>query len=56
MTIRSGLGHIQIYNAEYFQRDESACSLTAWRTTATCRRRRQDAARTGTAPRIEFYA
>ena len=56
MTIRSGLGHIQIYNAEYFQRDETrvlANGLENYRDLAAV------AARTphvlGTAPRIEFY-
>ena len=56
MTIRSGLGHVQIYNAEYFKRDETRAlqnGLENYRDLAAV------AAKTphvrGIAPRIEFY-
>ena len=55
-TIRSGLGHLQLYNADYFRRDESRAlenGLQDYRQIAAI------AAHTphvrGIAPRIEFY-
>src|ERR1017187_563250 len=55
-TIRQGLGHVQVYNAEFFQRDEKHVLdtgldnykgiMTAIEQTAHVR---------GVAPRIEFY-
>ncbi len=56
MTIRSGLGHIQIYNAEYFQRDETrvlANGLENYRDLAALATKTPHVL--GTAPRIEFY-
>jgi len=55
-TIRNGLGHIQIFNAEHFQRDEIRVLDTGiddWRQAST--RVSSIAHVRGVAPRIEFY-
>ena len=55
-TIRTGLGHIQIFNAEHFRRDEVHVldtGISNWKQVATAT---QSAAHVrGVAPRIEFY-
>ncbi len=55
-TIRTGLGHIQIFNAEHFKRDEVHVldtGISNWRQVAAA----TESARhvRGVAPRIEFY-
>jgi putative ABC transport system permease protein len=55
-TIRTGLGHIQIFNAEHFKRDEVHVldtGISNWRQVAVA----TESARhvRGVAPRIEFY-
>jgi putative ABC transport system permease protein len=55
-TIRNGLGHIQIFNAEHFRRDEVHVldtGISDWRQVAS-NVRSADHVR-GVAPRIEFY-
>src|SRR3954466_6379652 len=55
-TIRSGLGHIQIFNAEHFRRDEVHVldtGISPWRQVATATQSAQHVR--GVAPRIEFY-
>ena len=55
-TIHNGLGHIQIFNAEHFRRDEVHVldtGISDWRQVATSVRS-TDHVR-GIAPRIEFY-
>jgi putative ABC transport system permease protein len=55
-TIRNGLGHIQIFNAEHFRRDEVHVldtGISNWRQVAS-NVRSADHVR-GVAPRIEFY-
>ena len=55
-TIRNGLGHIQIFNAEHFRRDEVHVldtGISNWRQVASSVRS-ADHVR-GVAPRIEFY-
>ena len=55
-TIRTGLGHIQIFNAEHFRRDEVHVldtGISNWRQVAAAT---QSAGHVrGVAPRIEFY-
>ena len=55
-TIRTGLGHIQIFNAEHFRRDEVHVldtGISNWRQVATAAESAQHVR--GVAPRIEFY-
>jgi putative ABC transport system permease protein len=55
-TIRTGLGHIQIFNAEHFKRDEVHVldtGISNWRQVATATQSAQHVR--GVAPRIEFY-
>ncbi len=55
-TIRTGLGHIQIFNAEHFQRDEVHVldtGISNWRQVAATMQSAQHVR--GVAPRIEFY-
>ncbi len=55
-TIRNGLGHIQIFTAEHFQRDEVHVldtGINNWRQVATTVRTVPHVR--GVAPRIEFY-
>ena len=55
-TIRAGLGHIQIFNAEHFRRDEVHVldtGISNWRQVAEATQSVQHVR--GVAPRIEFY-
>jgi putative ABC transport system permease protein len=55
-TIRNGLGHIQIFTAEHFRRDEVHVldtGISNWRQVATSVRSAEHVR--GVAPRIEFY-
>src|SRR5580658_3119867 len=55
-TIRNGLGHIQIFNAEHFNRDEVHVLDTGiehWQQVAAAARSGKHVR--GVAPRIEFY-
>jgi putative ABC transport system permease protein len=55
-TIRAGLGHIQIFNAEHFRRDEVHVldtGITNWKQVAAATQSTQHVR--GVAPRIEFY-
>lgn len=55
-TIRTGLGHIQIFNAEHFSRDEVHVldtGISNWRQVAGATESAQHVR--GVAPRIEFY-
>jgi putative ABC transport system permease protein len=55
-TIRAGLGHIQIFNAEHFRRDEVHVldtGISNWRQVAQATQSVQHVR--GVAPRIEFY-
>ena len=55
-TIRTGLGHIQIFNAEHFRRDEVHVldtGISDWRQVALATQSAQHVR--GVAPRIEFY-
>jgi putative ABC transport system permease protein len=55
-TIRTGLGHIQIFNAEHFRRDEVHVldtGISDWREVAAATQSAQHVR--GIAPRIEFY-
>src|SRR5215469_7544282 len=55
-TIRTGLGHIQIFNAEHFRRDEVHVldtGISNWRQVAAATQ--STAHVRGVAPRIEFY-
>jgi putative ABC transport system permease protein len=55
-TIRTGLGHIQIFTAEHFQRDEVHVldtGISDWRRTAAAVRAGSHVR--GVAPRIDFY-
>ena len=55
-TIRNGLGHIQIFNAEHFQRDEVHVldtGINNWQKVARSVRAGEHVR--GVAPRIEFY-
>ena len=55
-TIRNGLGHIQIFTAEHFRRDEVHVldtGITNWQQVATSVRSAEHVR--GVAPRIEFY-
>lgn len=55
-TIHNGLGHIQIFNAEHFRRDEVHVldtGILEWRDVAASVRTAQHVR--GVAPRIEFY-
>ncbi len=55
-TIRTGLGHIQIFNAEHFRRDEVHVldtGISNWRQVAAATQTAQHVR--GVAPRIEFY-
>ena len=55
-TIRTGLGHIQIFNAEHFRRDEVHVldtGIANWRQVAAATQSAQHVR--GVAPRIEFY-
>jgi putative ABC transport system permease protein len=55
-TIRTGLGHIQIYNAEHFRRDEVHVldtGINNWRQVAAATKSAHHVR--GVAPRIEFY-
>jgi putative ABC transport system permease protein len=55
-TIRTGLGHIQIFNAEHFRRDEVHVldtGISNWRQVALDAQSAQHVR--GVAPRIEFY-
>lgn len=55
-TIRTGLGHIQIFNAEHFRRDEVHVldtGISNWRQVAAATQSAKHVR--GVAPRIEFY-
>jgi putative ABC transport system permease protein len=55
-TIRTGLGHIQIFNAEHFKRDEVHVldtGISDWRQVAAATQSAHHVR--GVAPRIEFY-
>jgi putative ABC transport system permease protein len=55
-TIRTGLGHIQIFNAEHFRRDEVHVldtGISNWRQVAAATQSTRHVR--GVAPRIEFY-
>ncbi|HEY1897401.1 MAG TPA: hypothetical protein VGG62_14060, partial [Terracidiphilus sp.] len=55
-TIRTGLGHIQIFNAEHFRRDEVHVldtGISDWRQVAASAQSAHHVR--GVAPRIEFY-
>ncbi len=55
-TIRAGLGHIQIFNAEHFRRDEVHVldtGISNWRQVASATQSVEHVR--GVAPRIEFY-
>ena len=55
-TIRTGLGHIQIFNSEHFRRDEVHVldtGISNWRQVAAATQSAQHVR--GVAPRIEFY-
>src|SRR5215469_1063412 len=55
-TIRTGLGHIQIFSAEHFRRDEVHVldtGISNWRQVAAATQSAQHVR--GVAPRIEFY-
>ena len=55
-TIRTGLGHIQIFNAEHFRRDEVHVldtGISNWQQVAAATQSAQHVR--GVAPRIEFY-
>src|SRR5512143_3535793 len=56
MTIRNGLGHIQIYNAAHFKRDETRALENGLADYRALARLAQGAPHVrGIAPRIEFF-